>query len=119
MEQKEINLVLTRMAEIEDDMTSALLNLAKVINQQKTLMDVVSHSEKSADFVDFIDGVSKDVDTKQKEYDALLEHRNMLRALTTKAKFAQGKEKEAIMETLFNVFVIFNVINKEMIDSAV
>lgn len=117
-----ISAAMLRLQEVIDDMTQALTNLAKVNNQTKSMCKIIANSEDAEQFKEFLEGSKKEIDAKQKEYDALLRHREILTALVNKyvALYEDGKFEEAkvLDETLTSIFTAFNMLQEESFEPA-
>lgn len=107
-----------KLQEVVDDMSQALGGLAKSLNKTKRMIEVLSKTKQAAEFKEDIEEMSKALDAKEKEYNALLKHRNMLNDLLAKYKNAVGIEKIVMEETLMTVFIAFNVILEDSLNEA-
>lgn len=105
-----------RLQEVVDDMSQALQGLAKSLNKTKRMVEVLGKTKQAQEFKEDCDEMMKAHDAKQKEYDALLAHRNLLNVLLQQHKDTNEHDKQIMEEVLLKVFVGFNVIQDEALE---
>lgn len=105
-----------KLEEVVDNMSQALTGLAKSLNKTRKVVDILSSAKRSTEVKEEIEEMKKALDAKEKEYNALLAHRNMLNVLLDKYKAADDATKAIMEDELLTVFVAFNVIRDDELD---
>lgn len=107
---KDSKYAILKLQETIDDMSQALTGLAKSLNKTKKMVDVIRKSKQAAEFKDDCDEMMTAHDAKQKEYEALLKHRNMLKQFVADYEAETDENKAVIEKSVLTLFVAFNVI---------
>lgn len=112
-----ISVAILKLQEVVDDMTQALGNLAKVKNQTKLMCKIIKDSKDADQFKEFLAGSEKDIADKEKEYETLLAHRQLLinlveryKSLHLSGKYEQARELD---DTVRDIFYAFNMLHDE------
>ena len=107
---KDSKYAILKLQEVVDDMSQALTGLAKSLNKTKSMVTCIRKTKQADEFKEDCDEMMKAHDAKQKEYEALLKHRDLLKALIVEHDAANGYDKSIIEHTILTLFVSFNVI---------